>query len=256
MKVAQLRLACLALAVTGLTACSTTSIQAVPEKDAAPVLNGALILDQPPAKDSPAQQADEASYQLGLSLRNTPRGKRAAEDADMHEFEPLLGRFSETTGVQITKENTPETYRLLEIAWPSIIQTMRPAKKAFGRDRPFIVHTEDRTCRPDLIDELFKPRSRGSYPSGHTMRAWTVALTLAAVMPDQANKILREGFDIGESRWICGPHWKSDVEAGRTLGASVYARLTGDPAFSTQMQRAKAEVNPPCLKAEACESKP
>ena len=38
------------------------------------------------------------------------------------------------------------------------------------------------------------------------MRSWCVALTLTAVMPDLSEKILKEGYEIGESRWMCGPH--------------------------------------------------
>lgn len=227
-------------ALVGLTACSTTSqMQAVPDKSAAPAVDGTAILEGPPALKSPGQQADEASYQLGRKIRNTPRGKRAASDADLDNFGALMKRFSETTGVELTAENVPETYRLLEMTWPSISKTMKPAKKKFARSRPFVTHTDDQTCRPDLFKEI-KPYQ--SYPSGHTMRSWTVALTLTALMPDLSEKILKEGYDIGESRWMCGPHWKSDVDASRTLGAAVYARITGDPAFTEQMARAKAEL--------------
>ena len=236
---AKLSVICAAMLSVALAACSTCGeMQAVPDKGSAPAVNGALILEGPPAANSPGQQADEASYQLGRQTRNTPRGKRAAADADMNKFKPLLARFSETTGVKLTPENVPETYRLLEMTWPSIVQTMKPAKEKFGRSRPFVTHTDDQTCRPDTYKKL----SPGSYPSGHTMRSWTVALTLTALMPDLSEKILKEGYDIGESRWMCGPHWKTDVEAGRTLGAAVFARLAGDKAFTTQMQRAKDEL--------------
>ena len=228
--------ACASFVMLTLSACSP--MQAVPEKDAAPGLDGSLVVEGPPAANSLGQRADEIAYWAGRRMRNTPRGKRAAADADMNKFKALVGRFSETTGVAITPENTPDTYRLLEMTWPSIVKTMKPAKEKFGRSRPFVTHTDDRTCRPDTYKKL----SPGSYPSGHTMRSWTVALMLASVMPDMSEKILKEGYDIGESRWICGPHWKSDVEAGRTLGASVYARLMGDPAIVTQMARAKSEL--------------
>ncbi len=238
MKAIKLKLVCGLISALAISACSSTQMQAVPAEESAPAVNGAAILDGPPALNSPVQQADEAQYQLGRSMRETARGKRAAVDADMHLFPNLVDRFSETTGVEITAKNTPETYRLLEMTWPSIMQTVMPAKEKFNRSRPFITHTDDQTCRPDQYLKI----SKGSYPSGHTIRAWVVALTLTGVMPDLSEKILKEGYDIGESRWICGPHWKSDVEAGRILGAAVYARLTGDANFMTQMQRAKDEL--------------
>ena len=63
---------------------------------------------------------------------------------------------------------------------------MKPAKEKFARSRPFVTHKKDQTCRPDTYKKL----SPGSYPSGHTMRSWTVALTLTALMPDLSEKIL------------------------------------------------------------------
>lgn len=230
--------ACASFVVLALSACTTSQMQAVPDREAAPALDGSLILDAPPAGNSLGQKADELSYQLGLKMRNTPRGKRAAEDVSMKKFKRLLARYSGIAGVELTPENTPETYRLLEMTWPSILKTLKPAKAKFARSRPVVTHKDDLTCLPEKYDSL----GPYSYPSGHATRAWTVALTLTALIPDAGEKILREGFDVGESRWICGPHWKSDVEAGRTLGSAVYARLTGDPAFIEQMERAKAEL--------------
>ena len=99
--------ACVSFVVLTLSACS--SMQAVPEKDAAPGLDGSLVVEGPPAANSLGQRADEIAYWAGRRMRNTPRGKRAAADADMNKFKALVGRFSETTGVAITPENTPDS---------------------------------------------------------------------------------------------------------------------------------------------------
>lgn len=59
--------------------------------------------------------------------------------------------------------------------------------------------------------------------------------------PDRANELLKTGRRIGDSRVICGYHWKSDVEQARLLASYVYAQLHAEPAFIEAMQKAKAE---------------
>ena len=40
----------------------------------------------------------------------------------------------------------------------------------------------------------------------------------------------------------CGVHYPSDVEAGRTVGAALVARLHAEPQFLADMAAAKAEL--------------
>ena len=82
---------CASAMVIGLSGCSMFSgMQAVPDKSVAPAVNGADILEGPPALKSPGQHADEAAYREGLKMRKTARGQRAAADADMNKFGPLV----------------------------------------------------------------------------------------------------------------------------------------------------------------------
>jgi acid phosphatase (class A) len=67
-------------------------------------------------------------------------------------------------------------------------------------------------------------------------------LTLSEIAPDRADSILQRGRAFGQSRGICGVHWKSDIEAGRIVGAATFARLQADPVFEAQMAAARAEV--------------
>lgn len=79
----------------------------------------------------------------------------------------------------------------------------------------------------------------GSYPSGHTTLGWTMALALAEIRPERQNKLLQRGYEYGQSRVICGAHWQSDVDAGRILGAAVFARLHADEQFVAALNKAK-----------------
>ena len=81
--------------------------------------------------------------------------------------------------------------------------------------------------------------TNGSYPSGHTAIGWATALVLAEINPDRQNEILKRGFEMGQSRVICGYHFQSDVDAARI----VVARLHANDAFVKQLNKAKDEFS-------------
>ena len=94
------------------------------------------------------------------------------------------------------------------------------------------------TCNPEQQQEL---STNGSYSSGHTSIGWATALVLAEINPDRQNEILKRGFEMGQSRVICGYHFQSDVDAARIVASAVVARLHANDAFMKQLQKAKAE---------------
>ena len=94
------------------------------------------------------------------------------------------------------------------------------------------------TLIPAEEDEL---RNTGSYPSGHTLRGWAMALLLSEINPDAQNEILKKGYEWGESRVIAGYHWQSDTDASRLLASACYARLHTSEAFLADMAAARKE---------------
>lgn len=76
----------------------------------------------------------------------------------------------------------------------------------------------------------------------HASIGWACALTLAEIAPDRANAILARGLAYGQSRVVCGVHWKSDVEAGRVVGASTVSRLRAGAVFAAQLSAARKEI--------------
>ena len=105
------------------------------------------------------------------------------------------------------------------------------------RIRPFAFFKED-TCNPEQQQEL---STNGSYPSGHTAIGWATALVLAEINVDRQNEILQRGFEMGQSRVICGYHFQSDVDAARIVASAVVARLHANDAFNKQLEKAKKE---------------
>lgn len=195
------------------------------------------LLPPPPAGDSIEFLNDKAQYDAAKLLRNTPRGKQAWQDAHV-SGNGLPEVFSAAFGRDITKEKTPELHRLMtKMIEDAGTLATRTAKKHYMRIRPFAFYNEP-TCRPEDQATLSKD---GSYPSGHTSIGWATALVLAEINPARQDIILKRGYELGQSRVICGYHWQSDVTAARVVGSAIVARLHADENFARQLQKAKDE---------------
>ena len=198
--------------------------------------NSYLLLPPPPDAASVRFLDDQAQYSWGKTMRNTPRGEQAFKDAHV-EGNGVPQAFSEAFGVEIN-EDTPEILKLVVgMREDAGDLATREAKNYYNRQRPFSFYDE-MTCNPRQQAEL---STNGSYPSGHTSIGWATALVLSELNPERQNEILKRGYEMGQSRVICGYHFQSDVDAGRLTGSVIVARLHADPAFQAQLQKAKDE---------------
>ncbi len=86
-------------------------------------------------------------------------------------------------------------------------------KKISGRKRPceFEPHCWSHILPPD----------RFSFPSGHTITAFAVAVSLGIFYPDLFGALLFFAICIAVSRVLLGMHFLSDVIAGALLGAGL-----------------------------------
>lgn len=203
----------------------------------AQAIDSLALLPPPPAVGSIAFLNDQAMYEQGRLQRSTERGKLAAEDANLSSG-GVANAFSGAFGSPITAKETPELHKLLTnmIEDAGDLAT-RSAKEHYMRIRPFAFYGVP-TCNTTEQDKLAK---NGSYPSGHTSIGWATALVLSEINPERQNEILKRGYDLGQSRVICGYHWQSDVDAARIVGSAVVATLHTNPAFQQQLQKAKDE---------------
>jgi len=86
-------------------------------------------------------------------------------------------------------------------------------KRLAGRRRP--CHIEPH-CWATLL-----PPDQFSFPSGHTMTAFAVAIPLLLFYPTLAIGLLFCALSIGMSRILLGMHFLSDVVAGAAIGAGL-----------------------------------
>lgn len=199
--------------------------------------NSLYILPMPPAAGSVQWLYDKERYDRGKLKRDTERGEQARRDANV-SGDGVAYAFSEAFGIEISKEVTPQIYRLVtRMREDAGDLATRDAKNHYKRKRPFTFFNED-TCLPADQQRL---STNGSYPSGHTSIGWATALVLAEINPDRQNEILSRGYEMGQSRVICGYHYQSDVDAGRLTGSAIVARLHADEDFMKQLTLAKEE---------------
>jgi acid phosphatase (class A) len=85
-------------------------------------------------------------------------------------------------------------------------------------------------------------RGNASYPSGHASLGYVWGEVFAELLPERAGVARARAYEFGQSRVICRVHRQSDVDAGRTVGQAVIARLHQDPEFVADMAAAKVEV--------------
>ena len=191
----------------------------------------------PPDTVGPHFAYDIMQYMWGKSMRlNKERADIAIRDA-VYGLDCIIREFSEPFGLQISKEETPEIYKVLREGTATCDSICTLPKKFYMRKRPFM-RFHEQTLTPDDEPSL---RKNGSYPSGQTILGWSAALLLSEINPDRADTILARGLMYGESRVIVGAHWQSDVDAGRLAASVAYGRLHTSEIFLEQMRLARQE---------------
>ncbi len=180
---------------------------------------------------------DIMRYMWGKTQRNdAARTAIAVRDA-VWSFDALMDELSVPFGLKISKEGTPEIYKLVVNSLSTIDQMRVEPKAYYMRKRPFVRFQEHMYT----VYEEADLRNEGSYPSGHSQRGYAGALLLSEVNPDNANAIMARGYMYGESRVIVGAHWQSDVDASRLGGSIGLARLHTSPEFLAQLAKAQDE---------------
>lgn len=233
-------------AVLALAACATTATGPA----SAPASASTQPTHPATAERNPAVQVDavvflppppEANGALELAERAIVRGpwtaerrRQALEDNAIDAF----AAFDSVFGANFTRANFPATYAVLDRAGRAAGYAGDPVKFLYRRARPFV---SDSAITPCIANDE-RLRASFSYPSGHAALGFGWALVLAELAPSRADAIIERGRDFTWSRVVCGVHYPSDVEAGRTVAAAAIARLHADPDFQREFAAARAEL--------------
>ena len=195
------------------------------------------IMPAPPAFDSPEFANDVVRYCWGKQQRqDADRVALAIADAEWNDHAKLFLQWKDAFGLAINEVETPEIWKLMETSLATTDPMRKETKAHYGRQRPFERYDDAMPSHEE--DDL---RGEGSYPSGHSLRGWTISLLLAQIAPACADAIYSRGWDYCNSRVIVGAHWQSDVDASRTAASIGFCALQGSPEFIAQMKKAQEE---------------
>lgn len=238
-----MRLRSVLVAALTLAACASVEPAPVPspapqpthpataERHSAVQVDATRFLPPPPPPNGAIELAERAVVRGPWSAE---RRTQALEDNAIDPF----AAFDAVLGPEFSAAALPATMAVLTRAGRAAGYAGDPVKFQHRRARPFLSDSEITPCIPD--DERL--RASFSYPSGHAALGWGWALVLAELVPSRADAIIERGRDFTWSRVVCGVHYPSDVEAGRTVGAAAIARLHADPDFQREMEAARAEL--------------
>ena len=187
------------------------------------------ILPPPPLDDSVVAQAELAELHAAVRNADAERIAQAVFD-DRNETVVI---FNGIMGIDLAA--LPKVDALFHEIQNDRRAATDHAKAHFKRKRPVVRDPSVKTCG-GMRDPL------SSFPSGHTAWGYASGIVLAAMAPDKASEILARSHDFGESRIVCGMHFRSDVVAGQVLGTLVAERLLANDRFRTQMAEAVAEL--------------
>jgi acid phosphatase (class A) len=202
-----------------------------PERNPAVQVDASVFLLPPPVANGPQELAERAI------VRGPWTDARRAQALEDNAIDPFAA-FDSVLGPNFTQANFPATFAVLDRAGRAAGFAGDPVKFIHRRPRPFVSDSAITPCIPN--DERL--RASFSYPSGHAALGFAWALTLAELVPSRADAIIERGRDFTWSRVVCGVHYPSDVEAGRTVASAAMARLHADADFRQMMDAARAEL--------------
>jgi acid phosphatase (class A) len=222
----------------GLTGCGTPHSWAWAQSGylAGQEVDFHTVLGPPPVAGSPWDRADQG---LVEALQSADNARWQTAELDQKDLYP---RFAEAFGKPIDTNASPALVALLDHAIGDSMSTAGAAKDYFHRPRPYQRLQLQRVCEKSAAPKPEDNPTRGDgYPSGHSVRGWTVAMVLARVAPDRTEAVMKRAEVYQESRLVCGMHFPSDVEAGHDVASAVVSRLDSSPAFQAALTAARKE---------------
>lgn len=199
-----------------------------------------------PANSSDQTRA-ELDYMLELQQKRTKAEVERAEhianigswpniinplDGDYAENRRQLFYIAEPVGSWFNDQNFPAVAQLLLNCIQDIRVTEFRLKRHFKRPRPY--HLEP------ALHPLARINSP-SFPSGHTLWAFTEALVFSEIIPGKREQFIARAEEVRWSRELLGIHYPSDDEASRIIAWHLLTYWQNSPAFLADLEKAKAE---------------
>ncbi|HVZ68573.1 MAG TPA: phosphatase PAP2 family protein [Rhizomicrobium sp.] len=191
------------------------------------------IIPPPPVRGSQTEknEIDEILRARAMATREQLIAARRDNDTE----NPTI--FDSVLGPKWNLRRLPKTKFLMDRVMDVDRVDSVTTKHFFRRARPWIVDARVQTCAPHDSGPALN-----SYPSGHTMLGFELAVVLASLMPERAQALLQRASQYGENRIVCGFHFRSDVSAGEQFGTVLAVEMLKNPVFQGWFKEAKEEL--------------
>lgn len=190
------------------------------------------LLQPPPCEDCEETKAELDELETLERARTPEQAAHAASDA-----ERSLPRFLEGAHIAFDAAALQSCEGFFTKRRKEEKAVVDAAKFTFCRLRPFL--TPGNTLHP--VQEAM-PDDSYSYPSGHATYGATVGFLLAEMMPEKRAALYARIEDYARGRMVAGVHFRSDVEAGKLIGAAIVNALFANPGLESEFAEAKACV--------------
>jgi acid phosphatase (class A) len=199
------------------------------------------VIEPAPRPGDPRYDTDRKIFRATRKLVGTPRYALATADVD-YSPAAMLRDFSCAADVVLTPQNAPRLTALLLRAESDTAGQSGKAKFVYKRERPYMID-RGQTCQaPSALYDQQAHHASYDYPSGHATLGWTLALILSSLEPDRAQPVLQRGRAFAESRFVCGVHNESAVEAGMLSASATMAIVQTKPEYQADLSNARSEL--------------
>lgn len=176
------------------------------------------------------QQTDRAEFIANIG--SWPNILNPTDPDYIENRQQIFYIINTATGKQHNFESYPATTTLLMNCIQDIRVTEFRLKQFYKRPRPY--HLE-----PALMP-LTRINSP-SFPSGHSLWAYTEAYIFGELFPEQRTKCISAAQEVQWSREVLGIHYPSDNEASRIIAWYLLKFWYNNPKFKADLEKAKTE---------------
>ena len=188
------------------------------------------LLAAPPAPLSDQQARDLADVIAAQRARTPQQAERAVADDDLSIYR-IAG---EVLGPNFTESRLPKMTNFVRRFASDVRTLYRAANDFWRRPRPFQVSAE--------VDAIGHRSKNGSYPSGHAIRGYLVAIILGNMVPEKREALFARGREYGMNRVVAGVHFPTDIQAGQMAATAIAVAFMQNASFRTDFAETRIEL--------------